>query len=92
MGQRDTEMEGYVSERLQQASGGQASALYDLGLLYSTGQGVPKDYIQAHKWFNLAAVRGVRRAQVDRAELARDMKRSDIIEAQRQAREWLDTH
>jgi hypothetical protein len=77
---------------MQCAESGQAEALYDLGLLYSTGQGVNKDYIQAHKWFNLAAIRGVRRAKVDRKELALDMRHREIAEAQRQAREWLNTH
>ena len=92
MGQKDRDLYGYVSDRLAQAEAGRADALYDLGLLYSTGQGVDQDFIQAHKWFNLAAIRGVSRATVDRAELARDMNRHDIAEAQRQARYWLRTH
>jgi TPR repeat protein len=25
--------------------------------MYDKGQGVPQDYVQAHKWFNLAAAR-----------------------------------
>ena len=37
---------------------GRAEALYNLGLAYSTGQGVTQDYVAAHKWFNLAAMRG----------------------------------
>ena len=92
MGQRDTSMECYISERLAAAEKGRADALYDLGLLYSTGQGVSQDYVEAHKWFNLAAIRGVRRAIIDRAELAKDMEKGQISEAQRQAREWLDHH
>ncbi|WCL55719.1 hypothetical protein [Gimibacter soli] len=86
------ELYSYVQERMAGAETGQADALYDLGLLYSTGQGVERDYVQAHKWFNLAAIRGVRRAQVDRTELARDMTFAQIAEAQKQAREWLNTH
>jgi TPR repeat protein len=35
---------------------GRADALYNLGLAYSTGQGVGIDLIAAHKWFNLAAI------------------------------------
>lgn len=83
---------GYLKRRMSAAEGGQPEALYDLGLLYSTGQGVDLDYITAHKWFNLAAMRGIRRARVDRAELARDMSRFEIAEAQRLAREWQDDH
>ena len=86
----DGKMNGYIKDRMKEAETGQPSALYDLGLLYSTGQGVKRDYVQAHKWFNLAAICGVRRAHVDRKELARDMNNRDIAEAQRQARQWLD--
>jgi len=82
----------YLSERMKAAESGEPSAFYDLGLLYSTGQGVGLNYVEAHKWFNLAAQRGIRRAQVDRAELARDMSTFEIAEAQRQAREWLTLH
>lgn len=92
MGQKDRELFDYVAERIARAEAGASDALYDLGLLYSTGQGVERDYIQAHKWFNLAAIRGVHRAQVDRCELAKDMSRQQIAEAQRQAREWLQVH
>ncbi len=88
MGQVDS----YIQERQAAAAQGRADALYDLGLLYATGQGVDLDYIEAHKWFNLAAMRGISRAQVDRAELARDMAPGEIAEAQRQARQWLSTH
>ena len=92
MGQRDTSLDGYIRERVAAADIGQPDALYDLGLLYSTGQGVRQDYVAAHKWFNLAAMRGVRRAEVDRSELACDMTAKDVEEALRQARAWLDTH
>jgi len=69
-----------------------ADALYNLGLLYSTGQGVQLDYVQAHKWFNLAAMRGNQAARHCRAELAREMTAEEIAAAQREAREWLSTH
>ncbi|NVJ98455.1 MAG: sel1 repeat family protein [Alphaproteobacteria bacterium] len=92
MGQKDRDLYDYVADRLAKAENGTPEALYDLGLLYSTGQGVERDYIQAHKWFNLAAIRGLSRAQVDRCELAKDMSRRQIAEAQRQAREWLQVH
>lgn len=67
-------------------------ALYDLGILFSTGQGVDMDYVEAHKWFNLAALRGVNEARDWRAEIAREMSMDEISEAQRQAREWLSDH
>ena len=69
-----------------------ADALYNIGLLYSTGQGVALDLVQAHKWFNLAAMRGNRTALGSRAELAKEMTAHEIAAAQRQAREWLTSH
>ncbi|MEQ9642778.1 MAG: hypothetical protein RIM84_22330 [Alphaproteobacteria bacterium] len=74
------------------AENGQPTAQYHLGLLYSTGRGVPLDYISAHKWLNLAASKGDEEARRLRAELAHDMSPQEIAEAQRQAREWLQTH
>lgn len=71
------------------AKKGRADALYNLGLAYSTGQGVTVDFIAAHKWFNLAALRGVDAAKSWRAQIAREMNNSQIAEAQRLAREWL---
>ena len=29
----------------------------NLGIMYYHGRGVPQDYVQAHKWLNLAASR-----------------------------------
>jgi TPR repeat protein len=72
-----------------EARSGRAEALYNLGLAYSTGHGVGVDYIAAHKWFNLAAMRGVDEAKSWRAEISREMDSHQIAEAQRQAREWL---
>jgi len=68
---------------------GRADALYNLGLAYSTGQGVTVDMVAAHKWFNLAAVRGVEAAKSWRNQLAAEMTTGQIAEAQKMAREWL---
>lgn len=92
MARRDEELSDYVTERMAAANVGRSEALYDLGLLYSTGQGVDLDYVAAHKWFNLAALSGIRRAKVDRAEVAQEMDDGQIAEAQRQARHWLEAH
>jgi TPR repeat protein len=71
------------------AKQGRADALYNLGLAYSTGQGVSVDYVAAHKWFNLAAMRGSDLAKSWRAQISREMNSNQIAEAQRLAREWL---
>ena len=71
------------------AKKGRGDALYNLGLAYSTGQGVSVDFVAAHKWFNLAAMRGIDAAKSWRAQIAREMNTAQIAEAQRLAREWL---
>lgn len=72
-----------------EARNGNTTALYNLGIAYSTGQGVPTDYVTAHKFFNLAAMGGLDEARGLRAELSREMSKDEIAEAQRQARAWL---
>jgi TPR repeat protein len=67
-------------------------ALFELGMLYATGRDVAADLVVAHKWFNLAAARGNSSALVYRLEVAREMSSEQIAEAQKLAREWLQTH
>ena len=69
-----------------------ADALFELGMMYSAGRDVEPDMIKAHKWFNLAALRGNSDARFYRTELAREMSRRDVSCAQREAREWLKRH
>jgi uncharacterized protein len=78
-----------VGHCIEAAAQGAPDALYELGLIYSLGKGVDIDYVEAHKWFNLAAMRGVEQAQTDRAELADMMSPAEIAAAQRLARAWL---
>ncbi len=75
-----------------QLQGGGADALYELGLMYCTGRDVDYDLIEAHKWFNLAALRGNADAKRYRSELSREMTRMEIAAAQRRAREWLSVN
>ena len=74
------------------AQKGRAEALYNLGLAYSTGQGVTVDFVAAHKWFNLAAMKGSELAKSWRAQLAAEMSTGQLAEALRLAREWLSLH
>jgi TPR repeat protein len=75
---------------------GQANAsgdvLFQLGMMYSTGSSVPTDYVSAHKWFNLAAMRGHADAARLRREVAEQMADAEIAAAQRAARAWLNSH
>jgi TPR repeat protein len=74
------------------AQTGAPDALFELGMLYATGRDVAPDLVVAHKWFNLAAVRGNGVALIHRRELALEMSAMQIAEAQKLAREWITTH
>ena len=79
-----------IRSRLADAARGDVDALFELGVTYSTGRGgVMVDLIEAHKWFNLAALSGDTRSQACRADIAIEMTAREIAEAQRQARSWL---
>lgn len=79
-----------VQSRLADAARGDADALYELGMAFSSGSGgVDVDLIEAHKWFNLAALNGSEAAMMCRADISDDMTAREIAEAQRQARAWL---
>ena len=75
---------------LASAADGDVNACYDLGVAFSTGShGVACDLVEAHKWFNLAAVNGHEEAAWCRADISDEMTAREIAEAQRRAREWL---
>src|ERR1700712_1656939 len=79
-----------IESRLRDAARGDTNACFDLGIVYSSGaEGVDIDMIEAHKWFNIAAMSGDERAKDCRAEIADDMSAREIIEAQKSARAWL---
>ena len=79
-----------IESRMADAARGDAEACYELGIAYSSGSGgIEINLIQAHKWFNLAALNGNERGHECRAEVAWDMTAREIAEAQRDARAWL---
>lgn len=73
-------------------TGAEADALFQLGMMYATGRDCEVDMIAAHKWFNIAAIKGSHRAAELRAELAATMSKADIAKALREAREWMTMH
>jgi TPR repeat protein len=70
----------------------QADILFQLGMMYATGRDCETDLVAAHKWFNIAAIKGSHRAAELRAELAVQMNKADIARALREAREWMTMH
>ena len=79
-----------IESRIAKAATGDVKALFELGVAFSTGSGgIHVDLIEAHKWFNLAALNGSEQAQECRADIAAERTAREIAEAQRQARAWL---
>lgn len=63
--------------------------LFELGMMYAVGRDFEVDLVAAHKWFNLAAVKGNAEAVRLRQEIAAQMTAAEIATAQRAARDWL---
>ena len=79
-----------IDSRLADAARGDADACYDLGMVYSSGAaGIDVDLIEAHKWFNLAAIAGSESAKDCRRDIAEDMTAREIVTAQAAARAFL---
>jgi len=74
------------------ATGAAADVLFDLGMAYYFGREVKADIAEAHKWFNLAAIRGHEKARQYRMELAAEMDSAQLREALGRAREWMGMH
>ena len=60
--------------------------------MYDNGRGVPRDYVSALMWWNIASASGQKDAQRDRELVAKRMTPDQITEAQRMVREWKATH
>jgi hypothetical protein len=69
-----------------------AEDCFALGMSYSSGAGMAVDLVQAHKWFNIAALRGHPDGAQLRREIAGQMADAEIGSAQRAARDWLKMH
>jgi len=80
------------ANRESAARGHGLEEFFKLGMMCSTGHSMPIDMVAAHKWFNLAALRGSRDAIRLRNEVAAEMSAAEIAAAQRAARTWLTQH
>jgi TPR repeat protein len=70
----------------------QPDILFELGMMYATGRDCEIDVVSAHKWFNIAAIKGSVRAAEMRSELTASMSKPEIARALREAREWMTVH
>jgi hypothetical protein len=64
-------------------------ALFERGMYWASGRSGVVNLVAAHKWFNLAAVKGHAEASAMRREIAELMNEIEIASAQREARVWL---
>ena len=75
------------SAELRRAEEGAADAQLKVATMFDKGLGVPKDYIKAYMWYNLAAAQGDPAAREGRDQLEGRMTPPQIAEAQRLSRE-----
>ena len=66
--------------------------LFERGLYWASGRSGVVNLVAAHKWFNLAAVKGRPDAIALRREVAEQMSESEIAAALGEARAWMTTH
>jgi len=66
--------------------------LFERGLYWASGRSGLVNLVAAHKWFNLAALKGRVDAIAMRREVAEQMTELEIATAQREARAWLTAH
>lgn len=63
--------------------------LFERGLYWASGRSGVVNLVAAHKWFNLAALKGRADAIPLRREVAEMMSEIEIATAQRDARAWM---
>jgi hypothetical protein len=66
--------------------------LFERGLYWASGRSGVVNLVAAHKWFNLAALKGRADALHMRREVAELMSDGEIATAQREARAWMTAH
>ncbi len=66
--------------------------LFERGLYWASGRSGVVNLVAAHKWFNLAALKGRLDAIQLRREVAEMMSEVEIAIAQREARAWMTGH
>ena len=66
--------------------------LFERGLYWASGRSGAVNLVAAHKWFNLAALKGRTDAIQLRREVAEMMSEVEIAAAQREARAWMTAH
>ena len=66
--------------------------LFERGLYWASGRSGVVNLVAAHKWFNLAALKGRPDAIALRREVAEQMSEDEIATALSEARAWMTAH
>ncbi len=70
---------------------GHADAQFNLGIFFTDPENL-RNFVEAYKWFSLAAEKGMDEGELRRNRLAGNLTPEQIAEAQNLAREWQATH
>jgi hypothetical protein len=81
-----------ITDAISTGTANSPEAFLALGLAYATGNNAPLDYVEAMKWFSVAAACGSQEAALHRGEIARELSTAEIARAQRAARAVLQLH
>ncbi|MBC8286952.1 MAG: sel1 repeat family protein [Nitrospinae bacterium] len=73
---------------IDDAENGVVEAQNYLGTMYANGQGVPRDYVLAHMWYNLSGLQGHKAATAQINLVERKMSPEQIEKAQEMVRDW----
>ncbi len=66
--------------------------LLEMGMKYAIGRDCEINVVEAHKWLNIAAIRGSQKAERMRNQVAATMSKAELAAALRSAREWMTSH
>jgi uncharacterized protein len=78
-----------LDSAMQVAATAIPDVLFERGLYWASGRSGVVNLVAAHKWFNLAALKGRTDAIALRREVAELMSDIEIAAAQREARTWM---
>lgn len=74
------------------AEAGIPQAQYNLGVIYTNGNGIPRDYVEAYKWFAIALAAGNIDAAAALVTIAARMTKQQIAEAENRVTAWHALH
>lgn len=77
-----------VSEWMESAESGDGRSMLALGKAYARGLGVLRNFTEAHKWYNLAASRGITEAADECDALETKMTSDERSRAEELASQW----